>query len=307
MKQFEFAEKFAGLLEEKGFQGRIVSIEHLKELQQEIDALHRKNLLDEEIYHAYLASFDFACRQKLPNARTLIIVSVAQPQVRVTFVREDRSYPVIIPPTYAFSPDNHVVDLLRAYLEPLGYGLQKVRLPQKLLAVRSGLARYGKNNISYVSGMGSFHRPVVFISDCPSAPGSWRKPALLDQCEKCSACVKACPTHAIAEDRFLLHAERCITFHNERTNTFPDWLSPSWHRCLVGCMICQKVCPADKDFIGWVKEGPVFDSEETALLLEGATEDDLPAGTLDKLKGLDMMEYLPVIGRNLKAVLPRLT
>ena len=305
MNQVEFMEGFEELLEEQGFRGRIISIEHVEELQQEIDALHRKNLLDEELYDTYLASFDFECRQKLPNARSLIIVSVPQPQVRVTFMRKDQSSPVIIPPTYAFSSDDHVADLLRAYLEPMRYGLQKVRLPQKLLAVRSGLARYGKNNITYVSGMGSFHRPVLFISDCPSRPGTWREPAPLDQCEKCSACVKACPSHAIAQDRFLLHAERCITFYNERTSPFPDWLSPSWHRCLVGCMVCQKACPANRDVMGWIREGPAFDNDETALLLEGATEDDLPARTLDTLRGLDMMEYLPVIGRNLKAVLKK--
>jgi hypothetical protein len=114
MQQFEFMEKFEELLEQQGFQSRIVSIEHLKELQEEIDALHRKNLLDEELYDAYLASFDFACRQKLLDARSLIIASVPQPQVRVTFVREDRSCPVIIPPTYAFPSDNNVADFLRA-------------------------------------------------------------------------------------------------------------------------------------------------------------------------------------------------
>jgi epoxyqueuosine reductase len=303
MNQFEFIKRFEKLLEEQGFRGRIVSIEHVKELQQEIDALHRKNLLNEELYDTYLASFDFECRQKLSNARSLIIVSVPQPQVRVTFVRKNQTPVVIIPPTYAFSPDDLVVDLLRRYLEPMGHRLEKVRLPQKLLAARSGLARYGKNNITYVSGMGSFHRPVLFVSDCPSDPATWREPALLDQCENCSACAKACPTHAIAEDRFLLHAERCITFYNEGTNPFPDWLSPSWHRCLVGCMVCQKVCPANRDVMGWIQEGPAFDNEETTLLLEGATEHDLPARTLAALKGLGMMEYLPVIGRNLKAVL----
>jgi epoxyqueuosine reductase len=303
MQHFEFTEGFEDLLEAQGFRGKIVSIAHVKELQQEIDALHRKNLLDRELYDAYLASFDFGCQQELSNARSLIIVSVPQPRVRVTFVRKGQACPVTIPPTYAFSPDNDVKELLGTYFESLGYRLQKVRLPQKLLAVRSGLAQYGKNNITYVAGLGSFHRPMVFMSDCPPAPGNWKDPSVLDQCENCSACVKACPTHAIARDRFLLHAERCITFHNERTNDFPEWLSPSWHCCLVGCMVCQQVCPANRDFIGRTREGPTFDNEETALLLGGAAEDNLPRKTLDKLERLGMMEYINVIGRNLKPVL----
>lgn len=303
MRDLELTEKFAILLEKQSLRGRIISIAHVKKLQREITSLHQKGLLDEELYDTYLASFDFECQQKLPNAQSLVIVSVPQPQVRVTFVRKNQYYPVIIPPTYFLSTDNHVEHLLGAFFEPLGFKLEKVRLPQRLLAVSSGLAWYGKNNITYVPGVGSFHRPVVFVSDCPAPADPWRKPALLDRCETCQVCMKACPTQAISKDRFLLHAERCITFHNERTNDFPDWLLPAWHHCLVGCIICQKVCPANRDFVGWIEQGPAFDEEETALLLEGTPEDNPHPRTLDKLETLGMMEYLHVIGRNLKALL----
>jgi epoxyqueuosine reductase len=303
MQDLEFTKEFEELVENQNLRGKIVSIAHVRQLQQEIDGLHQKKLLDEELYRAYLASFDFEWQKKLSEARSLIIVTVPQPQVRVTFTREGQSCPVFIPPTYSLSTDKHAMDLLTAYLGPRGYKLQKIRLPEKLLAVRSGLAKYGKNNITYVAGMGSFHRPVVFISDVPCAEDSWGESSVLDLCENCRACAKACPTAAIGSDRFQLHAERCLTFHNERRNDFPRWLSLSWHNCLVGCMICQKVCPADKEFIKWIEEGPTFDSEETALLLEGTPEDNLPGETIDKLKNLGMLEYLPVIGRNLKAVL----
>ena len=303
MQGIEFRKEFESLVEKQGFRGKILSIEHVKELQEEIAALHNKNLLDKELYRAYLASFDFECQKKLANARSLIIVTVPQPQVRVTFVAEDQHYPVVIPPTYFLSTDHHAADLLGAYFGPRGYQLQKVRLPDKLLAVRSGLAQYGRNNITYVAGMGSFHRSVVFISDVPCAQDGWGEPSALDLCENCKACAKACPTAAIGADRFLLHAERCLTFHNERPNDFPKWLSPAWHNSLVGCMICQKVCPANKDFIGWIEKGPIFDNEETALLMKGASEDHLSGSTKEKLKKLGLMEYLKVIGRNLSAVL----
>ena len=305
MQDAEFTEKIENLFERQHFRGKIVSIEHVRGLQQEIDALHRKDLLDAELYDAYLASFDFECHKKLPNARSLIIVSVPQPQVRVTFVRGNQSYPVIIPPTYFFSTDNHVADLLGAYFEPRGYKLQKVRLPEKLLAVRSGLAQYGKNNITYVAGMGSFHRPVVFITDLPCAKDSWGERTVLDLCENCNACAKACPTDAVGSDRFQLHAERCITFHNERRNDFPEWLSPAWHNCLVGCMICQKVCPANKEVTKWIEAGATFNQEETALILDGISENQLPHEALEKLKKLNIMEYYGVLGRNLKTLIEK--
>ena len=228
-----------------------------------------------------------------------------QPQVQVTFFLENEPCPVIIPPTYFFAIDNEVADHLKADLEPQGYQLQKVRLPDKLLAVRSGLAQYGKNNITYVKGMGSFQRPVAFISDLPCTEDTWQKATVLEQCENCSACRKACPTNAITSDRFQLYAERCLTFHNESEKAFPSWLSPAWHNCLVGCMICQKVCPANKDIVKWIEPGETFNSNETNLILKDVSEERLPQETIAKLKKLDIMSYYPVLGRNLKALIDK--
>jgi epoxyqueuosine reductase len=289
----------------QGFQGKIVSIEHVKELEAEIMTRYQKGLLDPDLYDAYLASFDFASQKKLKNARSLIFVTVPQPQIQVAFLRKDTSYPVAIPPTYYSTVDNDVADLLKTILKPQGYQLQKVRLPEKLLAVRSGLARYGKNNITYVKGMGSFQRPLVFISDYPAEQDSWGEATVLEHCENCSSCMKACPTNAIVSDRFQIYAERCLTFHNEASRPFPQWLSASWHNCLVGCMICQKVCPANKAFVKWIETGGTFDNEETDLILNRVSKVRLPQKTIEKLKRLDMMVYYDVLGRNLKALMEK--
>lgn len=289
----------------KGFQGKIVSIEHVKELETEIMNRYQKGLLDSDLYDAYLASFDFACHQKFTDARSLIIVTVPQPQIQLAFLRANKSYPAVIPPTYYSAIDKDVAALLKTVLEPQGYQLQNVRLPEKLLAVRSGLAQYGKNNITYVKGMGSFQRPVVFISDYPCEEDSWGEATALEHCENCSACRKACPTNAMASDRFQLYAERCLTFHNESTAAFPQWLSPSWHNCLVGCMICQKACPANKDVVKWIEPGATFDHDETDLILEGVPRERLPRKTLEKIQRLDMMRYYDVLRRNLKVLIEK--
>ena len=290
-------------IEKQGFQCKIVSIAHVKELQKEIETLRKNGLLDKVLYDDYLASFDFEYDRILSGASSLIIISIPQPQVRVAFTREDQAYPVIIPPTYNFLIDAQVADLLVAHLGPTGYRLKKIRLPQKLLAVRSGLAQYGKNNITYVKESGSFYRPVVFISDFPCEADSWEPPTVIEACETCSACMKACPANAIGSDRFLLHAEHCLTYHNESARDFPEWLSPAWHNSLVGCMICQKVCPANKDVVKWIENGTDFDSEETDFILKGVSDDRLPPKTQEKLIRLGMMEYYDVLGRNLKSLI----
>jgi epoxyqueuosine reductase len=160
-----------------------------------------------------------------------------------------------------------------------------------------------------VPGMGSFHRLATFYSDLPCQEDNWQELQMMESCQNCSACLRNCPTGAIpsaslgtgTSERFLLRAERCITFHNERAGKFPfpAWLDPSWHNCLVGCLHCQRVCPQNKDFLEWIEEGAEFSQEETALILEGIPSDQLPATTVRKLKQLDLIEYLDGLPRNL--------
>jgi epoxyqueuosine reductase len=120
----------------------------------------------------------------------------------------------------------------------------------------------------------------------------WQEARMMKQCENCQACQRACPTGAISSDRFLLHAERCISFLNEKKGDvpFPSWMDPSWHNCLYGCLHCQRVCPEDRRFLNWIGEKEEFLPEETELLLKGQSLDHLPSVTLGKLKNLDLAD-----------------
>jgi epoxyqueuosine reductase len=188
---------------------------------------------------------------------------------------------------------------------PAGYRIAQASVPKKLLAVRSGLAEYGKNNITYVPGMGSFYSLAALYSDLPAIDDDWREPRIMESCQTCSACQRHCPSGAIAPERFLLHAERCITFHNEKPagTPFPAWMGAAWHNCLVGCMHCQRVCPENRQVWAWVKEGSGFSQQETAWFLEGVPYDQLPRATAEKLERLDMEGFVDLLPRNLKALL----
>jgi len=295
-------------LEERGYQSRIVSISHLDELREEIEGRHERGLFDEKFYERWLTRFVFKPPDSLPEAKSLIVVAVPQPQYRIVFSWNGEPRPFVIPPTYVGYNETkkQVEKLLAEAVEPQGYGVERAKLPEKLLAVRSGLAAYGKNNISYVPDMGSFQEPVAFFSDLPCKEDTWQEARLMEACESCSACRSSCPTGAISSDRFLLHAERCITFHNEKPGDvpFPEWMDPAWHNCLVGCLLCQKVCPQNKEFVNWVEDGPQFSEEETALVLKGVPLDQLPADTSAKWRnlGLDDEDY-DIYPRNLRALL----
>jgi len=292
----------AGLTEElaqKGYQSKILSSDHIHDLQAEIENQYRQDLFDEDFYTEELAGFDFRIADSFAGSKSIIIVAAPQPHVRVTFNRQGKSYPCTIPATYSYKTDRQILDLLEHQLKPAGFRVKKANLPWKLLAVSSGLAQYGKNNITYVNGMGSYYRLVAFISDLPGAQDCWQAPQVLERCENCKACMKACPTGAISADRFLLNAERCLTFHNERGAEFPQWIKPAWHNCLVGCLYCQKACPVNKDVPVSIEEGPEFSEKETALILQGTPQDEFPQNIVKKFESLDMIYYLPVLGRNL--------
>ncbi len=303
MTTTDLAATLVKLLEQEGCKGKIVSIEHLQELKNDIDALYRQGLFDEAFFAEELSGFDFTGSQNLPRAKSLIIAAAPQPQVRVIFKTAGKEVPCIIPPTYSYATDRKLEELLRLHLKPAGYRLKKAVVPWKLLAVRSGLAQYGKNNITYVAGLGSFYRLVAFVSDVPCAQDSWVQPQTLNDCSQCDACTRACPSAAIDSDRFLLHGERCITFHNERPGAFPAWLHASWHNCLVGCLVCQKVCPANKKLRKMVVEGAMFSESETAAILQGNSRELFPPGAVQKLERLDMIEYDGVLGRNLDVLI----
>ena len=296
-------------LEERGYQGRIVSIKYLDDLRAGIEGHREQGFLDDELYQKWLTRFVFSPSNDLPEAKSLVVVAVPQPPYRILFTWEGETRPFLIPPTYVGYNETkkRVGELLAQILGPQGYRVEKATLPEKLLAVQSGLAAYGKNNISYVPGMGSFHEPVAFTSDLPPREDSWQEPRMMDACENCLACLRSCPTGAISSERFLLHAERCITFHNEKPGDvpFPDWMDPAWHNCLVGCLLCQKVCPQNKEFLDWVEEGARFSEEETALILEGIPFDRLPAETAAKWKTLGLDEDYDIFPRNLRALLNR--
>jgi len=191
-------EELFSQLQERGYKGRIVSIQHLGDLQEEIEGRYGEGLFDQELYQTYLAAFAFRPPDSLPEARSIIVVAVPQLQTRVTFTWNGERVRFIIPPTYfEQGTENRVRELLARVLEPAGYRVAEAVLPKKLLAVRSGLAAYGKNNISYIPGMGSFYGLVVVYSDLPAQEDHWREPQMLESCRNCSACLRHCPVGAI--------------------------------------------------------------------------------------------------------------
>jgi len=297
------AELIRSKLEEKGYRGIVLPIEHVAQLKYEMEECNGQGKLDAELYEKRLTYFEFDVTTQLTGACSIILTAAPQAQRKVTFHFNEHTYSAVIPPTYYADTDDQIRNILQNILSSNDYQLYPAALPLKLLAVCSGMAEYGKNNIAYVEGLGSFVRLKAFVSNVPTDRGDWSEPRVMKECDRCKACVNECPTRAIIPDRFLIHAERCITFFNEESEEFPEWINPSWHNSLIGCMKCQLVCPVNKPLVKWVEEGESFNEAETELILNGVPLDRIPAETARKLNRGYMLEYLDVLPRNLRALL----
>jgi epoxyqueuosine reductase len=285
----------------------VISTSHISEIQQEIESRWKKGEFNEEFSREYLPRFKFTLPPELANAQSVIVVTMKRPPTRATFTWKGKTQSFILPPTYT-AYDEKRIYIERAIAEEVGkdgYKVATPMLPLKLLAVRSGLAKYGRNNITYVSGMGSFMRLTAVYSDKPCEKDAWQEAQIMKRCEKCDLCSKACPTGAISPDQFLLKAEKCITYHNEKKGSipFPDWIKTSSHNCIVGCIRCQTACPENKQFLHAVGETAEFNEAETKLLLKGTPIEQVPTSTLEKLKLLSLTDYFDALPRNLSVLL----
>jgi epoxyqueuosine reductase len=242
----------------------------------------------------------------LPEAKTIIIAALPQSITRLTFSRQGRDYSgEVAPADYSLTDELLLEETLKKALESAGYKIKKARLPLKTLAVRSGLAGYGKNNIAYVPGMGSFCRLIAFYTDASCTEDNWQASGVMKACDNCLLCHDTCPNGSITADRFLIHAENCLGFLQEKQPEFPYWVQyqPDRPNAFIGCMRCQSVCPANKPYLKSIRAGSSFSEEETALILNKTPWERLPPETREKLE--DIRGIYTLIECNLSALIEK--
>ena len=298
-------ENLNNFLRKYNYKAGIVPFKRLEELRREIENWHEKGYINKALYKSYLSGFTFSKSGNTFNPESVITVAIPQPQYRLYFTIKNKRFPVIIPPTYvnSYKIIQEVNDLLNRFLSGTGFMVETAILPEKLLAVHSGLSKYGKNNISYIEGLGSFYQLESFFSNVPCNDNKWYEERELRECLDCKICLKNCPTGAITASRFLLRAEKCLTFWNEGDEEFPAWINSESHNCLIGCLRCQIVCPYNRSVTSWIEDIGEFSSEETEKLLSGLQPDNLPQSIIEKMNLIDFNRHLYRIPRNLRALI----
>ncbi len=298
-------QKLQGWAEHCGCRVAWGSISVVEETRRELEARRSRSEFDESFYGSELKSF--ASEGSEVSGRTVVVVVKPRPAHSVHFEMEGKDFEALIPPTY-FRYRALFEDIRMDLAE---HGLPGVRIehlwgPLKSIAGRLGLIRYGRNNIGYADGLGSYIQLCGYWTDAVLPEMETAKsaePSMLPQCENCEICLNQCPTGAITEERMLLRAERCLTFVNESPGDWPAWVNPRAHYCLLGCLECQRSCPANPE-LPVEHTGLCFSANETQFLLSAGKgmNDRTESGIRLKLAWLGQPYAEPVLGRNLKAL-----
>ena len=287
--------------------GRLVALcprEALGEVAKELAAKRASGDLSGEVFSRYLMGFGFEPPKDLPWARSVLLVASPVGRSVIELETDSGRFEACIPPTYGVDElyaENEA--LFGPILEAAGSGFVHARLPLKNLAARSGLGRYGRDNVLRFPGAGSFVRLDAWWTEFSAAGESWGEPRMLERCASCRACASACPAGCFVKGRFLLDASRCLTFLNEGDGDFPAALVPQVHNAAVGCLRCQDACPENRGVEGRkVYRRFVLTREESEAILAGKPMPESKVLTA-AIEAAEMHDSEGKLGRNLRALI----
>lgn len=300
------------LLPNSVYSYRTVAVEHLQNMQDYMDALRHAGLFsNNRVFRSYVDNKTFRTPENFEDAKFLIVMAVYIPLAKVSVPFQGNNHEVLIPPNYRvkeFTIDELRETIAQNIIRDDRFRIEDVRngIFLKHIAVRSGLAEYGRNNICYVKGMGSMLSLYAFFTDYIFEEDHWRDVQMMDSCKDCRLCTNQCPTQAISEKRFVIDVERCLPLYNEIVGEIPSWIQKQAHSALIGCMRCQFKCPENKEVISRSIDLEDLTEIETSSILQGIVNSETVNALCQKLKvtTVDCVNQdLPVYSRNLKLLL----
>ncbi len=292
------------------FKYRTMSVNHLEDLQKDIDKLKNENKLSKHtIYQSYLQELRFKIPKELPDAKSLIVLAIPTRLLQVRFHLDGKVHEVTFPSNYcsdSLIEGEIEKSVFQQILKKSNSKLERTHeVHLKLLAVRSGLGEYGRNNLCYVEGMGSLHRLWGFFTNY-ELKDHWSETRMMQTCKNCRACMNNCPNHCISEESFVIDAGRCLSLFNEVAGDFPEWITPQAHNSLIGCIRCQLVCPANRKALATTRRLEDITEKETRKILKGETDQELLSSLSRKLGNIyptRSAASFPILRRNLQALL----
>ena len=127
---------------------------------------------------------------------------------------------------------------------------------EKVWAQRAGIGWQGKHTNLITRDYGSWLFLGELLLDVEL---DYDDEFIDDLCGSCTACIDACPTHALGE--YEIYAEKCISYLTiEHRGEFGQ--NTELHDWIYGCDICQEVCPWNQKFSQITNEKKFYPKEE---------------------------------------------
>jgi epoxyqueuosine reductase len=152
---------------------------------------------------------------------------------------------------YAYGEDYHhvVKDKLKILLQHMQETIGDLNgrcfvdsapVMERAWASKAGIGWIGKHSLLINKTQGSFFFLAEIIVD---AELEYDAPFATDHCGTCTACMDACPTNAIVENK-VLDGSKCISYFTiELKDAIPTSYKAKFDDWMFGCDICQDVCP----------------------------------------------------------------
>jgi epoxyqueuosine reductase len=290
---------------------RTLPVTRFPALQADFDRVRQSGAISRaKPFVDQVSRLGFKVPADLPGAKSVVVVAAFVKPMYVNFHLDGSAFRVLVPPQYYRDDLNSAAlkavvqkDIVKA----AGSRVVDVseRIPLKLLAARAGLGYYGRNNLIFVEGMGSYNLLYAFVTDYQFPDDGWTQLEVLDRCRRCDHCDRICPTGSILRSNFVIDIDKCVTLYNENPGEFPNWLPASAHHALMGCLKCQSPCPVNggiADLYGTLED---ISEEETRKILKGTPDDPLLTALQRKLRNFraaQSKQAFPVLTRNLSVL-----
>ena len=289
------------LAEVNGGKLAVVSMDNMRKLKSDMDKY--KNEMDADVRNYLKWIFDDPEPLDINSSQMQSIIILAMPRpayAKVTWHTRGKQYKAFSGTTAGAETTAKIIDAITEAVQTAGFSINREnRLFLKRMAVQSGLAQYGRNNIAYIDGMGSAFVLSAFLTDIPCKESPWREPMVSPTCDGCQICETLCPTNAIVSGKFPIDSHRCLTRLNQGTGDFPEWVPQSAHHTTYYCLMCQARCPMNK---GQEIIEMSFDEEETAYILDRTSYDEAPDELKRKIARMTGFGKPETIQRNLRVL-----
>lgn len=176
----------------------------------------------------------------LDDYKSIFVVGLAYPNVYLKHEKDSLTASMY---TYGYDYHDVIKELMKETLKDVDEDYLALSdnhsiIEQKCLEM-TGMAYHAKNNLMIHKEFGSY-----FFIGLVLTKNHYKevREENTDSCGSCTICIKACPVNALFEG---FDSSKCISSYNQQKRSLTDY-EISKNTLLLGCDICQRVCPKNK-------------------------------------------------------------